>query len=182
MEQLHCRNSYCSHNFVGECNVMSCTTGWTDHLNGQEHEELQGFALKYVNISSYQFHVLNGRNVDIHSDKGTAAVDYAIENVSILVVSPSVLLTRIAVKVLVCGWSYFTLFNHKSSSLVWKLDFQLHPTRHCSEVLGTLQPCSPASYKKAKHEGCSNTTVFIVRLSSKISLNLKHDQESSVQK
>lgn len=116
MEQLHCRNSYCSHNFVGECNVISCTTGWTDHLNGQEHEELQGFALKYVNISSYQFHVLKGRNVDMHSDKGTAAVDYAIENVSILVVSPSVLLRRMS-----RFWCVDAVISHYSTTkaLVW---------------------------------------------------------------
>lgn len=105
-----------------------------------------------MNISSYLFHAFNGRNVDIHSDKGTATVDCAIENVSILVVSPSVLLRRMVVKVLVSGCSYFTLFNHKSSSLVWKLDFLLQPTLHCSEVLRTLQSCSQAGYKKAEHE------------------------------
>lgn len=47
MEQLYCRNVYCSHNFVGEYNVISCTTGRTDHLKGQAHEALEGFALKY---------------------------------------------------------------------------------------------------------------------------------------
>lgn len=54
--------------------------------------------------------------VDTKSDKGIATVGCGIETVSILVVSPSALLRRMAVKVVVFGCSYFTLFNHKSSS------------------------------------------------------------------
>lgn len=134
-----------------------------------------------MNISSNQFHVLNGRNVDIHSDKGIATVDCAIENGSILVVSPSVLLRRMAVKVLVSLCSYFTLFDHRSSSLVWELDFQLQPPYI---VLRFSEPCSRVlkrARRKLNMKGCSNT-VFIVKLSSKISFNLKRDLESSVQK
>lgn len=130
-----------------------------------------------MNISSYEFHVLNGRNVDIHSDK----VDCAIENVPILLVSPSVLLRRMAVKVWVSGCSYFTLFNHKSTRSAWKLDFQHQPTLHCSEVLRTLQPCSQASYKEAKHERLQQHNSLHSQAFLKDQL-LKHDQESSVHK